>query len=162
MATFDALGGLAPTPMQASPDVSGAGPDSLYCLHIGLVMIADHLVRLQRPPLHRSTEEGLGRSQIAAVDELDRAPDQRAGAGDWPAGQNLWIVATDYVSGERVVFGRPGSPEAKLAAAVAASCAIPGFYRPVEVGGGVMWTAASTPAPTSTCWPGSSWTSSSA
>lgn len=59
----------------------------------------------------------------------DQAP------GGWPAGQKLWIVATDYVSGERVVFGRPGSPEAKLAAAVAASCAIPGFYRPVEIGG---------------------------
>jgi NTE family protein len=55
--------------------------------------------------------------------------------GGWPAGQKLWIVATDYESGERVVFGRPGSPEAKLAAAVAASCAIPGFYRPVEIGG---------------------------
>ena len=59
----------------------------------------------------------------------DQAP------GGWPAGQKLWIVAMDYASGERVVFGRPGSPEAKLAAAVAASCAIPGFYRPVEIGG---------------------------
>jgi hypothetical protein len=67
MATFDALGGLAPTPMQTSPDVGGAGQDSPYCLHIGLVMIADHLVRLQHPPLHRSTEEGFGRSQIAAL-----------------------------------------------------------------------------------------------
>ena len=53
--------------MQTSPDMGGAGQDSLYCLHIGLVMIADHLVRLQHPPLDRSTKEGLGRSQIAAL-----------------------------------------------------------------------------------------------
>ena len=39
MATFDALGSLAPAPMQTSPDMGGAGQDSLYCLHIGLVMM---------------------------------------------------------------------------------------------------------------------------
>jgi hypothetical protein len=43
VAAFNALGGLTPTPMQASPDVGGVGQDSLDCLHIGLVMIADHL-----------------------------------------------------------------------------------------------------------------------
>jgi hypothetical protein len=67
MATFDALGGLAPAPMQTSPDVGGAGQDSLDCPHIGLVMIADHVVRLEHPPLDRSTEEGFGRSQITAL-----------------------------------------------------------------------------------------------
>jgi hypothetical protein len=41
MTTFDALGGLTPTPMQTSPDVGGAGQDSIDCLHVGLVMIAD-------------------------------------------------------------------------------------------------------------------------
>jgi NTE family protein len=55
--------------------------------------------------------------------------------GGWAAGQRLWIVATDYFTGERVAFGRPGSQEAELAAAVAASCAIPGFYRPVRIAG---------------------------
>jgi len=59
----------------------------------------------------------------------DRAP------GGWPADPRLWIVATDFETGDRVVFGRPGSPAAELAAAVAASCAIPGFYRPVRIGG---------------------------
>ena len=32
-------------------------------------------------------------------------------------------------------FGREGAPQAELADAVAASCAIPGFYHPVEIGG---------------------------
>jgi len=52
----------------------------------------------------------------------------------WPA-RRLWITATDYRTGERVVFGREGAPAADLTAAVAASCAIPGVYRPVEIGG---------------------------
>jgi NTE family protein len=47
----------------------------------------------------------------------------------------LWIVACDYRTGRRVAFGREGSPPAEVADAVAASCAIPGFYRPVEIGG---------------------------
>ncbi|HYM50504.1 MAG TPA: patatin-like phospholipase family protein [Candidatus Limnocylindrales bacterium] len=53
----------------------------------------------------------------------------------WPAGRRLWIAACDYRTGERVVFGRPGAPPAGVPAAVAASCAIPGVYRPVEIGG---------------------------
>jgi NTE family protein len=53
----------------------------------------------------------------------------------WPPGDRLWIVATDFETGNRVAFGRPGSPEPELASAVAASCAIPGFYRPVRLDG---------------------------
>ena len=47
----------------------------------------------------------------------------------------LWVVACDYATGRRVAFGRQGAPPAELADAVAASCAIPGFYRPVEIDG---------------------------
>ncbi len=54
--------------------------------------------------------------------------------GGWPE-QALWVVATDYRTGRRVAFGRPGGPAAELPQAVAASCAIPGFYRPVGAGG---------------------------
>jgi NTE family protein len=53
----------------------------------------------------------------------------------WGPHPGLWIVACDYATGRRVPFGRPGSPRAELAEAVAASCAIPGFYRPVEIDG---------------------------
>ena len=65
----------------------------------------------------------------------------------WSVHPNLWIVAIDYRTGERVIFGRPGAPRADLAEAVAASCAIPGFYRPVRIGGrlyvdGGMFSAA--------------------
>lgn len=53
----------------------------------------------------------------------------------WSPHQSLWIVACDYSTGRRVAFGRAGSPEAELADAVAASCAIPGLYHPVAIGG---------------------------
>ena len=53
----------------------------------------------------------------------------------WSTHPNLWIVATDYGTSERVVFGREDAPEADLFDAVAASCAIPSFYHPVTIGG---------------------------
>src|SRR5476649_1694189 len=53
----------------------------------------------------------------------------------WSAHPNVWIVAIDYQTGGRVVFGRRGAPQADLADAIAASCAIPGFYFPVTIGG---------------------------
>jgi NTE family protein len=53
----------------------------------------------------------------------------------WGPHPNLWVTAIDYHTGERVVFGRPGAQWASLADAVAASCAIPGFYHPVSIRG---------------------------
>jgi NTE family protein len=51
---------------------------------------------------------------------------------EWPA--RLRVVACDYGSGRRVVFGRDDAPDALPREAVAASCAIPGFYHPVRIG----------------------------
>jgi NTE family protein len=59
---------------------------------------------------------------------------QRCAPAGWPTERTLWVTACDYRTGERVVFGRSGSPECELAEAVAASCAIPGIYRPVDIG----------------------------
>jgi NTE family protein len=52
----------------------------------------------------------------------------------WVDHPNYWAVTCDYGSGRRVPFGRLDAPNADLADAVAASCAIPGFYRPVKIG----------------------------
>jgi NTE family protein len=54
--------------------------------------------------------------------------------GGWPD-LPLWLCALDLRSGHRVVFGRPGSPPAAVGSAVAASCAIPGYFKPVRIGG---------------------------
>jgi NTE family protein len=60
---------------------------------------------------------------------------RRAVPSGWAPRPGCWIVACDYATGERVVFGREDAPTAPLASAVAASCAIPGFFRPVPVSG---------------------------
>jgi NTE family protein len=60
---------------------------------------------------------------------------RRACEGSWAPHPNYWAIAVDYQTGERVAFGRAGSPPAELPDAVAASCAIPGFFRPVQIGG---------------------------
>jgi NTE family protein len=54
--------------------------------------------------------------------------------GRWPEAA-LWVCAVRLGDGAPAVFGRPGAPAAGLGAAVAASCAIPGYYRPVSIGG---------------------------
>jgi len=55
--------------------------------------------------------------------------------GDWVDHPSYWAVACDYSTGRRVPFGREDAPEASLPDAVAASCSIPGFYRPVAING---------------------------
>ncbi len=47
----------------------------------------------------------------------------------------LRICALDRERGRRVVFGAPGSPPASVGEAVEASCAVPGVFRPVTIGG---------------------------
>lgn len=66
-----------------------------------------------------------------------KATIRRACPSGWAPHPNYWAMAVDYGTGRRVAFGRSGSPAAELADAVAASCAIPGFYRPVDIGGRV-------------------------
>jgi NTE family protein len=62
-------------------------------------------------------------------------PVRRAVRGRWVEHPNYLAVACDYQSGRRTPFGRIDAPRADVADAVAASCAIPGFYRPVRIGG---------------------------
>ena len=47
----------------------------------------------------------------------------------------LRISAVDRRSGRRVMFGSPGAPQATVAQAVLASCAVPGVFAPVTIGG---------------------------
>jgi len=53
--------------------------------------------------------------------------------GRWPD-EPLWICAVRQSDGRRIVFGR-GSPRPPIQEAVAASCAIPGFFAPVVIDG---------------------------
>jgi NTE family protein len=68
--------------------------------------------------------------------------------GQWSPHPQLWISTLDYDSGQRVVFGQPTAPSAPLSLAVQASCSIPAWFAPVEIGGrryvdGGAWSATS-------------------
>lgn len=73
-----------------------------------------------------------GRGSLAPIGHLIDAVCPR---GAWAAHPQTWLVAMDYDSGRRVVFGQDDSPHAGLRDAVMASCAIPGWYTPVRIGG---------------------------
>ncbi len=73
-----------------------------------------------------------GTGTLAEVGAMVRAV---AGADGWAPRDGIWVVAMDYDSGRRVAFGRAGAPPARLDEAVTASCAIPGWYAPVQVDG---------------------------
>lgn len=53
---------------------------------------------------------------------------------DWPD-RDLRICALRTRDAQRVVFGTPGAPQTDVGTAVAASCAIPGYFTPVRLGG---------------------------
>jgi len=46
----------------------------------------------------------------------------------------LAVSAVELESGRRVMFGQNGAPRASVGQAVEASCAIPGYFRPVPIG----------------------------
>jgi NTE family protein len=91
-----------------------------------------------------------GRGTLAPVHDLMATVARDAGfAQDWPTRPRPWIVAADYHTGKRVVFGRDrfscqppergGVPRiirrASLADAVTASCSIPAWYPPTVIDG---------------------------
>jgi NTE family protein len=59
---------------------------------------------------------------------------RRAHGMSWPTAE-LWIVAVRRRDGRRVVFGRHGTPATDVGSAVAASCAIPFYFTPIEIDG---------------------------
>jgi NTE family protein len=73
-----------------------------------------------------------GRGSLAPVGELVRAVNPE---GTWPKRPATWMVAMDYDTGKRIPFGRADMPPSTMAEAVMASCAIPGWYQPLVIGG---------------------------
>jgi NTE family protein len=60
--------------------------------------------------------------------------EELAGGTSWPS-KPLWIAAVRLSDGRRIVFGRDAGRRPRLGAAVAASCAVPGFFAPVAIDG---------------------------
>jgi NTE family protein len=81
------------------------------------------------------TISGLAPTGCYSTDPIKDTVRWVAPDGGWVQHPSTWVVACDYQTGERVVFGREGAPEAGVAEAVAASCAIPGYYCPEVIEG---------------------------
>ena len=134
---FDGITGPDGRPAADADRSGGAG----FRLHLGLPQIGPGSLRmaartLSNPLRHTPLQLVAGWLPVGLV-STDSLKDivRRAVNEPWVGHPSFWAVACDYGSGRRVPFGRLGSPNAELADAVAASCAIPGFYRPVSIGG---------------------------
>ena len=105
---------------------------------------------LRRPPdppgwgvvRHAITRPGHFRPLVAGIARLAPGPHdiaeqlgmlRKVEGKEWPE-RELWVCTVRRDDGRRVVFGRPGSPDAPLHLAIAASCALPGYFAPVRIG----------------------------
>jgi NTE family protein len=134
---FEGLNGRDGRPTKEASRSAGA----VFKLHRGIPMLGPGSLRLalravSNPLQHTPLQvlSGWLPGGLISTDSLKETV-RRAVRSGWVEHPSFWAVACDYGSGKRVPFGREDAPEADLADAVAASCAIPGFYRPVEIGG---------------------------
>ena len=128
-------------------DLSGTGPVNAFDVHASLERTPRPFLLPANLPLAMRSAVGARPRRLMTV-AAGLAP---RGRGDltplaglvaarnldklWPIRPRLRVVAMDYESGSRVVFGAPDAPPAPLATAVTASCAAPGFFPPVVVAG---------------------------
>jgi NTE family protein len=124
------------TPAAEADRAAGA----VFRLHRGIPAIGPGslqmaLTALSNPLAHTPLQMVAGwiPAGIVSTDSL-KGLVRRAVPGRWVEHPNYWAVACDYGSGRRIPFGRLDAPNVEIADAVAASCAIPGFYRPVRIG----------------------------
>jgi NTE family protein len=93
---------------------------------------------LRRFALHPWATAGAFATSFLPVGSLsvqDYSKSFRRVLGDaWPE-DALWLCAARFDDGERVVFGRQGAPKTDVSTAVAASCAVPWLFAPVEIDG---------------------------
>ena len=136
-------GGLSPDhrlgelPAQAEPAAASSGHGVAQTLRAGVATVAAPVAALALPTM----APGGAFVRRLALGRAPRGTQSLRGLGDridsmgarWDG--RLAVAAVDLESGRRVMFGREGAPEATIGQAVEASCAIPTYFRPVEIGG---------------------------
>jgi NTE family protein len=134
--SFSGLVGADGRPASEADRAAGA----VFRIHRGLPGIGPGSLRmvataLSNPLRHTPLQMVAGwlPAGLVSTDSLKEIV-RRVAPDRWIDHPNLWAVACDYGTGKRVPFGRADAPIADMADAVAASCAIPGFYRPVKIG----------------------------
>jgi NTE family protein len=134
---FDGLHGPDGRPAAGADRAAGA----VFRLHRGLPQLGPGSLRMAATalanPLRHTPLQMLAGWLPAGLISTDSLAEtvRRAVRGRWVEHPNYWAVACDYGSGRRTPFGRLDMPHVDVAKAVAASCAIPGFYRPVRING---------------------------
>lgn len=139
--------GLTAAQVLPTSSLEGAGPDAVLVdlalekayrrsrrwprMLPGSLGLAARAVR-ERAPLRLLS--GLLPRGLVATTAIEAAIARVVPKG-WAPHPACWIVASDYATGDRVVFGSPGAPLTTLTRGVAASCAIPGFFAPVAIAG---------------------------
>lgn len=117
----------------------GSNPSRPRLVPGSTAMVTRGVRRLrQLPPtalLAALAPEGRGSLQTVGALVRDVLAATGSDADGWSAHPGVRVVAMDYDSGRRVVFGSAVAPAASLADAVTASCAIPGWYSPVTIDG---------------------------
>jgi NTE family protein len=116
-------------------DVAGPYRVSLWPppLGFGSARMAAAMLRQQRDRSLGALVMGLLPRGSINTEPIHRLVERVVGA-TWPVDPSLRVVACDYRSGQRVTFGSSWAPDSSVGAAVAASCAIPAFFRPVKIG----------------------------
>jgi NTE family protein len=126
------LSAAAPASLSGSPvDFLRHGIGSAYILARATIRVPSLLSLPPLPLLRRAFPAGLV-NHHDSMGILEAELPRR-----WPV-KDLYLAAYDLQSRRRVVLGRPGAPYLPLPTAVRASCAIPGFYPPVQAGGGIL------------------------
>jgi NTE family protein len=112
-----------------------SNPVDMVRRSLGSAFVATRSVlHLPAPPVPRH----LGKAFPGGLCEMDPTGElEEMVGGDWPA-DDLWLCAYDLQTTSRVVVGKDGGPDLSLPKAVAASCSIPGFFRPVKAGRHVL------------------------
>jgi NTE family protein len=108
---------------------AGRGPERLSLPLPGSLRLVASAVRTRR----LQALSGLLPRGMRSANEIRGITHDACSAG-WPQSPELWLHACELASGRLVTFGRAGAPDAELADAVAASCAVPAYYRPVRIG----------------------------
>jgi NTE family protein len=136
-------GGLSPDhrlgelPAQPAPEATSDGGGVSQALRAGVATVAAPVAALALPTM----APGGALVRRIALSRAPRGTQSLRGLGDridsmgaqWDG--RLAVAAVELDSGRRVMFGRDGAPEATIGQAVEASCAIPAYFRPIEIGG---------------------------
>ncbi len=91
---------------------------------------------LGRPRARDLLDPGYLLSGAFSLDSLERYLERFLPLNDFTKLHNsVFVTAADVDTGERVVFGPGHREDVPISKAVAASCAVPGLFRPVRIGG---------------------------